>query len=293
MKSNYRMFRIYIYIGVACLALFSSCGLLQKGDVQLVVLNTNDTHSRIEPISSLDASKSQAGKGGYLRRATFVEAQRVKNKNVLLFDCGDYCQGTPYFNLFRGEAEVRLMNEMGYDAAAIGNHEFDYGLANMARLFRLAKFPILCANYDFTGTLVEGLVHPYVILKREGIKIGVFGLSPKMDGLVQNANFEGVGYKDPVKVANETAATLRSLGCKIVICLSHLGWKPSVNDTMCDEALIPQTRGITFVLGGHSHSLINPPVSYLDLDGKSVTLTQLGKNGIYVGRTVVSLIHSK
>ncbi len=290
MKSNYRMFRIYI--GIVCFALLSSCSSLPKGDVQLVVLNTNDTHSRIEPISSLDAS-SQAGKGGYLRRAAFVEAQRTNNKNVLLFDCGDYCQGTPYFNLFHGEAEVRLMSEMGYDAAAIGNHEFDYGLENMARLFRLAKFPILCANYDFSGTPVEGLVHPYAIIERGGIKIGVFGLSPKMEGLVQNANFKGVAYKDPVKSANETTAILRSLGCKVVICLSHLGWKPSINDTMCDEALIPQTRGITFVLGGHSHSLINPPINYVDLDGKSVPLTQLGKNGVYVGRTVVSLTHSK
>jgi len=291
MKLNYQMFRIYI--GVVCFALFSSCVSLQKREVQLVVLNTNDTHSRIEPISSLDASKSQAGKGGYLRRAAFIEIQRAKNKNVLLLDCGDYCQGTPYFNLFHGEVEVRLMSEMGYDAAAIGNHEFDYGLENMARLFRLAKFPILCANYDFSGTPVEGLVHPYAIFERDGVKIGVFGLSPKMDGLVQIANCKGVGYKDPVIAANETAAILRAKGCKVVICLSHLGWKPSINDTMCDEALIPQTRGITFVLGGHSHSFINPPVSYTDLDGKSVSLTQLGKNGVYVGRTVVSLTHSK
>lgn len=116
--------------------------------------------------------------------ATFIKEARKVNPDLLLFDCGDISQGTPYYNLFQGEVEVKMMNLMGYDAMTIGNHEFDFGLENMARLFRMANFPVVCANYDVTGTVLEGLVKPYTTFSRNGLKIGVFGLAPEdeMDG---------------------------------------------------------------------------------------------------------------
>ena len=176
---------------------------------QLVILQTSDTHSRIEPIA-VNAADRYAGMGGTVRRATFIKEARKINPNLLLFDCGDISQGTPYYNLFQGEVEVKMMNLMGYDAMTIGNHEFDFGLENMARLFRMANFPVVCSNYDVTGTVLEGLVKPYTTFYRNGLKIGVFGLAPKMEGLVQADKCEGVVYNDPIEAAQKMADLLKN-----------------------------------------------------------------------------------
>ena len=265
-------------ISIYCLLIF--CVLLTASaqqTKQLVILHTSDTHSRIEPIDP-HAADRYAGMGGVVRRATFLKDFRAGNPDVLLFDCGDISQGTPYYNLFQGEVEVKMMNLMGYDAMTIGNHEFDFGLDNMARLFRMADFPVVCANYDVTGTVLEGLVKPYVVLNRDGMKIGVFGLSPKMEGLVQADKCEGVVFKDPVPVANEVAAKLKDVeGCDAVVCLSHLGIKE-------DEMLVHQTRNIDVVLGGHSHTFMQEPVFFQNLDGESIPVSHTGKNGIFVGK---------
>ena len=165
------------------LFLLMTANVLFAQDKQILVLHTNDMHSRIEPFTDTYADKQLAGKGGMLRRANFIAQQRKEHKSVLLFDSGDFCQGTPYFNMYKGDVEIQMMNAMGYDAATIGNHEFDFGLDNMARLFKMAKFPIVCSNYDVTGTVLEGLGKDYIVLERDGVRIGVFGLSPKMAGM--------------------------------------------------------------------------------------------------------------
>lgn len=243
----------------------------------LTLLQTSDIHSRIEPIDKHVADK-YAGMGGFVRRAAMLNRFRQDNPDVLLFDCGDFSQGTPYYNLFKGEVEVEMMNLMKYDAATIGNHEFDFGLENMARLFKMADFPIVCANYGVEGTVLESIVKPFVILERDGLKVGVFGLGAKMEGLVQAEKCEGIVYKDPVLVANEIAARLKDTeGCDVVVCLSHLGLKE-------DEILVHQTRNIDVVLGGHSHTFLKEPVIFPNLDGKDVPVSHSGKNGIYVGR---------
>ncbi|WP_321438526.1 metallophosphatase [uncultured Bacteroides sp.] len=252
---------------------------------ELTILHTNDTHSHIEPINKHNANKEQAGKGGYVRRASIIKQMRAADKDLLLFDCGDFSQGTPYYNMFKGEVEIKLMNEMGYDAGTIGNHEFDFGLENMARLFKMARFPFVCANYKVNGTILEKLVKPYTILKRKGLKIGVFGLSPKMEGLVQADKCDGVIYEEPYAVANRVATYLKERKhCDVVICLSHLGWKASANNPVCDEELARKTHNIDLILGGHSHSLIESPAYYKNVDGKEVPVTQMGSNGIYIGK---------
>ena len=203
---------------------------------------------------------------------------------MLLFDCGDFSQGTPYYNMYKGEVEVLLMNEMQYDAATIGNHDFDFGLENMARLFELAKFPIVCANYDFRGTVLEALVKPYIVIEREGLKIGVFGLSPRIEGLVQASNCEGVSYLSPADSANKIAKKLKEeLNCDYVICLSHLGLSPSALNQDSDQVLVRSTSNIDLVLGGHSHTFMNDPEIVLNKEGKSVPISQMGKNGVYLG----------
>lgn len=254
---------------------------------QVVILHTNDTHSCIFPLNKNLADTMLAGRGGFIRRAGMVRRERKRNPKLLLLDSGDFSQGSSYYTLYKGDVEIGLMNLMGYDAATIGNHEFDFGLDNMARLFKKADFPIVCANYDFTGTPLEGIVKPYTIIKRGGVKIGVFGLSPKLEGLVLAESYGGVKYKDPVKAANEVAKLLKEKEkCDLVICLSHLGWDILGLD---DTELMPQTRNIDLVLGGHSHTYFGSLEYMKNLDGKDIPNDQNGKHGIFVGRIVVNL----
>ncbi len=261
-------------------------------DKQLVILHTNDTHSCVQPLSKNLADTLFAGRGGYLRRIAMLEEERAKYPDLLLFDSGDFSQGSPYYNLYGGEVEVGLMNRMHYDAATIGNHEFDFGLENMARIFKMADFPIVCSNYDFAGTPVQGLVKRYVIIKRNGLKIGVFGLGPKLEGLVSDYNCEGVRFLDPVIVAQEMADLLRGeKKCDIVICLSHLGWD-KVN-TLTDGQMMSKTKGIDLVLGGHSHTFFKELKYVKNADGIEVANDQNGKSGIYIGKIIVNLTRSR
>lgn len=254
---------------------------------QLVILHTNDTHSCIMPLNPNLADTALAGRGGFLRRMALIEDERAKTPGLLLIDSGDFSQGSPYYNFYKGEVEVELMNRMGYDVATIGNHEFDFGLENMARIFRMAKFPIVCANYDFTGTSVEGLVKPYTIIKRNGLKIGLFGLSPQPRGLVDTTKFVGVKYLEPVETAERMAALLKTKKkCDVVICVSHLGWE---NEELTDQMLVPATRDIDIVLGGHSHTYMKTLQYVKNVDGKDVPVDQNGKHGIWIGRIVLDL----
>lgn len=254
---------------------------------QLLILHTNDTHSCVLPLNPNLADTMLAGRGGFLRRAAMIDQMRNEDKDLLLLDSGDFSQGSPYYTMFKGDVETELMNIMGYDAATIGNHEFDFGLENMARIFRKAKFPIVCANYDFTGTVVEGLVKPYVIIKRKGVRIGIFGLSPKLDGLVMASTCAGVRCSDPIKTANAVADKLKNEEkCDVVICLSHLGWDEA---GLNDMEMMAKTRNIDLVLGGHSHSYFKTLNHVRNLDGKDVPNDQNGKHGIFVGKITLSL----
>ena len=223
-----------------------------------------------------------------MRRAALLRDLRQQDPDLLLVDAGDFSQGSAYYSLYHGDVEVGLMNLMGYDAVTIGNHEFDWGLENMARIFRMARFPIVCCNYDFTGTPVEGLVKPYVIVKRHGLKIGILGVSPQLEGLVAAHTCEGVRFSDPVESVNRVGEYLKKRAhCDLVICLSHLGWNlPGLSD----EEFIPATRNVDLVIGGHSHTYFTNPKVLTNLDGQMVPINQMGKNGRYVGTLRLSLM---
>lgn len=252
----------------------------------LTILHTNDTHSCVIPLSVHLADTLQAGRGGFLRRIAMLKEERRKDPGLLLFDSGDFCQGSPYYTLFKGDVESGLMNMMHYDAGTIGNHEFDFGLENMARVFKRLNFPIVCANYRFHEYGLDKIVKPYVIIKRNGLKIGVFGLSPRLDGLVDHKNYRSTEYLDPVKTAQETADLLKKKHCDLVVCISHLGWEEK---GMGDQEVISRTRGIDLVLGGHSHTYFRQ-LRYVDnLDGKPVADDQNGKSGIYIGKMKITL----
>lgn len=248
---------------------------------RLFIVHTNDTHSCIEPLPEEVSDSSMAGKGGFIRRATLVDSLRAQHPDMLLLDCGDFSQGSVYYNLFHGEVEIKLLNLMHYDACTIGNHEFDYGLENMARLIRLSDFPWVCCNYDFSGTPCEGLVKPYTILERNGLRIGIVGVSPRLEGLVSKQSYGRTAYTLPVKAVQPVVDHLRNEEhCQFVICLSHLGWLEGEEG---DYHLIRHTHGIDVVLGGHTHSYLTSPYHIPNNQGHEIPYTQMGKNARYVG----------
>ncbi len=278
------MKRLHLIIFIALLSGLTADAKKHK---QLVILHTNDTHSTILPVSPNIDDKEIAGRGGFLRRVNMIKEQRQQNPDLLLFDSGDFSQGSGYYTLFKGEVEVGLMNLMGYDAATIGNHEFDFGLDNMARIFRLANFPIVCSNYDCTGTVLEGLVKPYITLKRNGVKIGVFALSPALKGLVFDGNCEGLVYLDPAETAQKYIDLLRKQEkCDIVICISHLGWKDS---EYTDEQMLQGVEGCDLVLGGHTHTYMKELEYAPDKTGKQIPVDQNGKHGAFIGKLLLNL----
>jgi len=258
-----------------------------KGKKELVILHTNDTHSTILPLNVNLDDKDLAGRGGYLRRINMLKEQRQQHPDLLLFDSGDFSQGSGYYTLFKGEVEVGLMNQMGYDAVTIGNHEFDFGMENMAKIFRQAKFPIVCSNYDCTGTVLEGLVNPYITMKRNGVKIGIFALCPPLKGLVFDDNCEGITFLDPAETAQKYIDLLRKQEkCDLVICLSHLGWERSEYP---DEKFLSLTEGCDLVLGGHTHTYM-PTIEFApDKTGKQIPVDQNGKHGVFIGKLILNL----
>jgi len=257
------------------------CGTVAFGQKSIVILHTNDTHSRIEPIPESD--RIAGNKGGVVRRMNYIEQVRKENKNVLLFDAGDFLQGTPYFNLFKGEVETEAMNMMRYDAVTLGNHEFDYGLEALEKVVRRAKFPIISSNYDFSGTPLNNLIKPYLIFKKDGVKIGVIAINIQPKGLIASGNYDGMKFLQPERVANELALKLKTTDrCDMVICLSHLGYT-------ADKRLVEQTRNIDIVIGGHSHTNMKTPDMLKNIDNKDVMVFQTAGRGIYVGRIDVEL----
>ena len=261
---------------------------LADGDKRLVILHTNDTHSTILPISPYVEDTMKADRGGFLRRIALIEEQRKSDPELLLFDSGDFSQGSSFFTLFKGEAEVSLMNRMHYDAGTLGNHEFDFGIENLATQLRRANFPIVCANYDFGTTPLANLVRPYVVLKRKGLRIGVFGLSPQPEGLIATENYAGITFRDPVEATREVVQTLRTKEkCDLVVCLSHLGWP--AKDALSDSNVFTKTEGVDLVLGGHSHTFMQELEWLTDAQGKRVPVDQNGKHALFVGRIVLNL----
>lgn len=261
---------------------FSKTELQSKGMTKLVILYTNDQHSRIEPFPINDPKYPD--QGGFARRAAVIKQVRAAESNVLVLDAGDIFQGTPYFNLYHGEVEYKLMSMMGYDCTTIGNHDFDLGMENIVKQMPHASFDFVCANYIFKDTPLEGLIKPYKIFYRGGLKIGVFGLGIELKGLVGEKQYGNTKYFNPVMVANDVAKTLKKdEKCDMVICLSHLGYKYE-DRKVSDIILGEQTRNIDLIIGAHTHTFLEKPVLRSNLDQQEVHVTQVGWAGIWLGR---------
>ncbi len=254
----------------------------KKEMVKLVVLHTNDVHSHIEPFAANDPR--YPGLGGVAQRAAIISRIRNEEKNILLLDAGDIFQGTPYFNLYGGELEMKLMSRMGYDASAIGNHDFDNGVDGLSRQLVHASFPLLCANYDFTGTSMQDKTLPWKIFEKEDLRIGVFGLGIELKGLVDPRMYLETRYLDPLQKAAEISHLLKKeKKCDLVICLSHLGFKYQ-DEKVSDEVLAKKSMHIDLIIGGHTHTFIDQPYRYYNRENKPVLVAQVGWAGIKLGR---------
>lgn len=249
---------------------------------KITILHTNDTHSRIDPFPK--NHKRYANLAGVPARAMLIDSIRKQEPNVLLFDAGDIFQGTPYFNFFGGELELKLMTKMAYDAATMGNHDFDNGVEGFDRVKHHAEFPFLCSNYDFKNTLLDGKTIPHKIFIKEGIKIGVFGVGVKLEGLVSNQLYKETKYLNPIEIAQEQAKYLKEeKECDLVICLSHLGFE-YVDDQVSDKVLAAKTNNIDLIIGGHTHTFMEKPEIVQNIEGKKVLINQVGFAGINLGR---------
>lgn len=256
--------------------------LAKKDIVKITILHTNDVHSHIDPFP--DNDPKYPGLGGVAQRAAIITKIRNEEKNVLLLDCGDIFQGTPYFNLYGGEVEIKLMSKMGYDATTIGNHDFDNGLDGLLKQMPNATFPFLNANYDFSDTVIKGKTQPYKIFEKDDVRIGVFGLGIELKGLVDDRMYGKTIYQDPLVKAAEMAHLLKvEKKCDLVICLSHLGYKYP-DSKVSDVVLAKESMNIDLILGGHTHTFIETPYKYPNREGKEVLVAQVGWAGIKLGR---------
>jgi 5'-nucleotidase len=250
--------------------------------IQLTILHTNDFHSHIDPFPK-DAPRN-AGEGGMAKRAAIIDQIRKEQKNVLVFDAGDIFQGTPYFNYYKGELELKLMTEMGYDAAAIGNHDLDNGLAGLDSQLKNAGFPFVNSNYDFTGTILEGKILPYKLFKKQGVKIGVYGLGIELDGLVSKANYGQTKYLDPLERALKMEEFLKEeKKADLIVCLSHLGYAYKENK-ISDVKIAAETFHTDLVIGGHTHTFLKKPEGITNKSGQQVLVNQVGFGGLILGR---------
>lgn len=253
----------------------------------LTILHTNDTHSQVE---ALEEGKRDEFCGGYTRRMGLIAQERKADPNLLVFDAGDFCQGTPYFNFYHGRIEIDAMNRMGYDAVMLGNHEFDNGVDTLAAILQGAQFPVVCANYDVKGSVLEGLVLPYIVIRRQNVRIGVFGIGIDPAGLIAERNFAPLQYLDPIATAQDVANTLKNKEkCDVIVCLSHQGTHPSTEGKLSDVELAQATRNIDIIIGAHTHKTLTN-VYIPNLDGDSVFLAQMGKSGARIGKIQVEIL---
>ena len=260
--------------------------LLREDGVSLVVLHTNDTHSRMDPFP-MDGGRFE-GLGGAARRATLIRRVREANEHVLLLDSGDIFQGTPYFNFFGGELEFRAMTAMGYDVATLGNHDFDNGVDGLVAMLPEAGFEFVSANYDVSGSALAGHVEPYTIREFGGVRVGIFGLGIAFDKLVLASLHEGVAHTDPVAAARTTCRELREQECSLVICLSHLGYRYGDPAQPSDQTLAEAVPDIDLILGGHTHTFLDEP-HLLEQGRYGFTLVnQVGWGGMRLGRIDVN-----
>jgi 5'-nucleotidase len=250
---------------------------------KITIVHTNDVHSHIDPFPPEDPLNPNSG--GVIARTKIINEIKKDNPNTLILDAGDIFQGTPYFNFFGGEIELKLMSKMGYNASTLGNHEFDNGLKGLAKSLKYANFSIINSNYNLKNTPIENEIKKYEIHIIDGVKIGIFGLGIELNGLVEKKLYNGVEYLNPLEITQDITDKLKNeYQCDIIICLSHLGFKYQKEEIMCDLMLARKTKNIDLIIGGHTHTFMKKPVEIKNLVGEKVIINQVGCFGINIGK---------
>lgn len=270
---------------VAAAAALTGCAAGNQADNTLVIVHTNDTHSHIDPLTDNDM-------GGVARRKVIIDSIRQADPNVLVVDAGDIVQGTLYFHLYKGEAEQKALNELGYDIQILGNHEFDNGMPALKKMLDSARPTLLSSNYDFSESVLDGMFSPYMTRKIGRHKVGIMALNLDPKGMVAEGNYDGVRYMPWKQATERTVDILRNREkCDYVIAITHIGYSGSDEnpDLFGDVQVARQTSGINLIIGGHSHTLLSPAVKVANAVGDSVTIVQTGKYGQYVGEIKLDL----
>ena len=250
---------------------------------KITIVHTNDVHSHIDPFPPEDPLNPNSG--GVIARTKIINEIKKDNPNTLILDAGDIFQGTPYFNFFGGEIELKLMSKMGYNASTLGNHEFDNGLKGLAKSLKYANFSIINSNYNLKNTPIENEIKKYEIHIIDGVRIGIFGLVIELNGLVEKELYNGVEYLNPLEITQDITDKLKNeYQCDIIICLSHLGFKYQKEEIMCDLMLARKTKNIDLIIGGHTHTFMKKPVEIKNLVGEKVIINQVGCFGINIGK---------
>ena len=251
---------------------------------KITILHTNDVHSHIDPFPKNDPLNPSGG--GVIARANLINLVKKDNPHTLVLDAGDVFQGTPYFNFFGGELELKLMSKMGYNASTLGNHEFDNGMEKLSKVLKHANFSFLNSNYTLKSTPLENKIKSHEIFNINGIKIGVFGLGIELEGLVEKKLYKGIKYLNPIEISKDISDDLKyNHNCDLIICLSHLGFSYSKDkNIMCDLILAKQTKNIDLIIGGHTHTFLDEPVKVKNLENKDVIINQVGCFGINLGK---------
>ncbi len=251
------------------------------------ILHTNDHHARIEPVFS----GNNPVHGGVSRRKALIDKiRRETAMPTLLVDAGDVFQGTLYFNQYNGMADLEFYNAMGYEAMAVGNHEFDKGPQALVDFITRAKFPVLSANISVAaGNPLAGLIKPRTIIEKDGRKIGIFSLTPEDTGVLSNAG-PGISFTSAIEAARQQVAALKAEGVFTIIALTHVG----IN---VDRQIAREVGGMSLIIGGHSHTPMGPmnnvrtppyPELIAGPDGKPVVVVTDWEWGRWLGDITVA-----
>ena len=266
------MKKILISLAAALAAL---CACQQP---RLVILHTNDTHSHFEPLRG----GPDDGVGGVVERAAFVDSVRnaCGADRVLLLHAGDFSQGSPYFTVLGGELEINAINDFAYDCVTLGNHEFDNDIEALTE--RVKKInpvtKVVCANLDLSPFELGEYVKPYAIVERAGLKIGIIGLESDISTAVTKTVASRMQQLDNVEVTNRWADYLHDTEkCDMIILLSHAGYDQ-------DQVIVPQTRWVDLVIGGHTHTFVDDFLYVENARGKQVPIITDGKWGLEMGQ---------
>lgn len=215
--------------------------------ITITLLHSNDLHAHIEPTRIRGKEY-----GGYARQATIIKKIRASEPNVMLLSGGDTFQGTLFFNTYEGLADLAFMNAVHYDAMAVGNHEFDRGPRPLGKFASLAAFPVLSANLDVTGEpALKDAIHDSAIVTIGGEKFGIVGATTPT---VTNISSPGptVKLKDLHDSVQAAVDKLQSQGIDRIFLVTHIGYEE-------DQALVKTLHGVSFVVGGHSHTPLGTP----------------------------------